>query len=202
MGLVILSSLALSAQITSSISSKNIKAKVQKEHQQHSHVPKDIKYELCIETDEHIHTCTINTDVDIQSKVIDTETGNIKADELATIVASTNFKEVIEQLSLSKLINESYTREAKLNNQLNDLLTNTTNITSKGIFCGDQACAVSFTYKDTNTWNEFQHTFFSKNDTGNVFIQFMESNANEDLEVRMFFFPGNNAGVTERLNKS
>jgi hypothetical protein len=168
----------------------------------HGHIDEEIRTVLCIETESFSNQCTVNTDINIQAAMVNDVTGNINTEEVSTIIASSNFSDILDHLTTNKSLTESFEREVAYNSQLNDII-NTLEVSSQGIYCGDISCATSLSYKDDASWHTFKKEFFTPNNNkGNLFISQLPKNVYEDYQVRIIFFPDNNKAVTKRLKKT
>lgn len=166
---------------------------------EHSHIPADIKQKLCL-LESIEETCTIDLATDFVSEVFDIDTGGVKASEISAIMSSTNYNEVINQLSLNKKSDEAYRKESDYNLQLNNIVADVPDLSSSGVSCDDQVCAASIQYINNGSFETFNERFFQANDgKGNLFISHLERTENTEAEIRIFFIPGSTAPVIRHI---
>ncbi|MCL1049983.1 hypothetical protein L2755_10155 [Shewanella abyssi] len=169
---------------------------------EHHHISDNIKQALC--EDELIHqACVIKQNLDIQKVIIDELSHNVKADEISVILASNNFQNVMETLSASKVEQASFEREYKLNDRIDNFISNNQTIVVDRLACGDIACATSIYYQEVSDWEAFSKSFLKEDDgtasIGNLFIAHLDRL--EGQETRILFLPNNNSAVVKRIKK-
>ncbi|MEO2282102.1 hypothetical protein [Pseudoalteromonas pernae] len=153
----------------------------------HSHKVADIKKRLC-EDDSDI--CTIKEPALIEKELIDGSLNLEKSKEVGVLLSSSNFNEVIELISNSKVSTESIQLQDNLNQQL---LYDYLDINSQGVFCSDLLCGATFNYENSSQWESFQKDFFIKNEhLGNLYIAHFVGG------TRVVFFPSNESKAVIR----
>lgn len=163
-----------------------------------SHIPQDIRELLCVPESQN-DTCELSLKYNLESVLL-TDEGNQLASEINVTLTSDNFEAMLEQLAINKATEQAYERESKYKNQMVDILTNISGISSNNLACSDKICATSITYKNEESLQSFHKQFFNSNgEKGNLFIAHLDYQENTDSEVRLMFFPGNKGAVLERM---
>lgn len=163
----------------------------------HSHIPSDIKADLCTEKSEE-HSCIINLDKNYKKHLV-TGDGQLKQSEIAVVLASVNFDEVMDQIANSKTENHAFVRENKYIDLINTITNEVDGIASNKLACDETLCALSVSALNESSWAQFSKKFFSSyGGNGNIFIQ-KSDYQQKGLDTRVMFFPDNNNAVVRRL---
>ncbi|MCJ8318413.1 MAG: hypothetical protein MJK12_02190 [Colwellia sp.] len=164
-----------------------------------SQIPTDIKAKLCL-SDSAKDRCEINFAIDFIKEIFDADSGHLKSDEIAAIITSANYNEVLEELSLSQKSDDVYLRQSDYNIELSNIVSEINDLTSSGVFCNEQVCGASIQYQDSESVDTFKKRFFQgKKGKGNIFITEVPKTDDQYAEMRLFFLPGITAPITTRI---
>jgi hypothetical protein len=149
----------------------------------------DIKNRICL-AGSPVDRCIVDSQLNIQTQIIDEASGNAKAIDISHILTSTDFSSVMAQLVDTRSLPEAYKREQDLNARIYDILTDVDHIQSNGLVCGDVACAASFVYQQKKDWNAFGQSFFTADaKLGSLFSFVVGTEQDGDIETRIIFLP-------------
>jgi len=156
-----------------------------------------IKQKFCTESSRE-NACFIDFQSNFQNEMVGIK-GNIQSNEVEIILASANFDDVITELSSTKATDQAYEIEANYNGQINDILADFPELSTAGVGCNDEACAVNFSYQDNATWETIVSRFFTtENKTGSAIMQGTINPITNDPGMRVIFFPGAGRGISTK----
>ena len=163
-----------------------------------SQIPADIKAKLCL-SELAKDRCEINFAINFVKEIFDADNSHLKGDEIAAIITSTNYSEVLEEFSLSQKSEKIYQNESDYNIELSNIISEVGDLSSSGIFCNEQVCGASIQYQDSDSIETFKKRFFQNKDgKGNIFFTHVPQTGYHDAEVRLFFLPGISLPITNR----
>ncbi|NMP32728.1 hypothetical protein HII17_14290 [Thalassotalea sp. M1531] len=156
-----------------------------------------INSKLCLDDNGNAEQdgCEINLALNIESAIIDQHSGSVSSSDALSILESSNFSNVLNNLASRKVEHRSFENEILFNSELNGYLNNhDESIQSDGIFCGDTICAAEFSFEDIEHMNDLSMKLLQSPEKGHVFLNFNISADRQGNKIARVLFLQNNSG--------
>jgi len=155
-----------------------------------------MKQKICTESPNQ-DNCEIDFSKSFKSNIL-TKNKELKVNEISALLSSSNFNDLIGEISVNNKSDTTSRSEQEYINEINNISNELSGVYQSRIACDDDLCALTVNVANETAWNNFKKQFFKKDTSkGNTFIR-LGTPQNNETENRILFFPGNTNAIVQQ----